>query len=575
MPPDFTRQDTGPEEKTRRVCGAASAKAEASMAERGAAKGMAGIRRRLPLWAANLFVFSLLFCTVTAYFLWQIHQAEEDFLSHVREHAVLMAEVIQLSVRGSVLSKQAAEEILDAFLSNTARFVDYLDQVEPFSAEELTAFSQEAGLAGIAIHRKSGNDVEGPTEWLPKESPARAQGTGLRHLPAERLYLFSVSGQGETGRVMVGMSDAQVRTIQEHLGLDNVIRTLGGVPGMRYVRLATPSTAEENALETAVVTMKDEGGIRVAEARVPMDGKEIAVALDARYLDRSIARLWRDFFIFSTSLAFLGIILSLILYRRQAAHLAQVQEFDRQLALERENAALGRSAAAIAHEVRNPLNVLGMGLQRLLMEADELRDANRHLVDIMLEAVNRANTSVEGLLRYARPQRPLKKEMRLDVLVEDILHLYARRCEESGITVSRRITFRKPIPGDPGLLGQVVENLLKNAIEAQPAGGAIHVEVSAGKGHGVCLRVKNRGFSLKPEEAERIVEPYFTTKADGTGLGLTISRRIVQAHGGRLTVRVPEPGTVEISVWLPGVVAAKGTEAEYKGEAPVNEDSDR
>ncbi len=132
MPPDSTRQDTGPEEKTRRECGAASAKAEASMAERGAAKGMAGIRRSLPLWAANLFVFSLLFCTVTAYFLWQVHQAKEDFLSHVREHAVLMAEVIQLSARGSVLSKQAAEEILDAFLSNTARFVDYLDQVEPF-----------------------------------------------------------------------------------------------------------------------------------------------------------------------------------------------------------------------------------------------------------------------------------------------------------------------------------------------------------------------------------------------------------------------------------------------------------
>ena len=563
MPPDFTSQDTGPEKKTRRVCGAASAKAEASMAERGAAKGMAGIRRSLPLWAANLFVFSLLFCTVTAYFLWQVHQAKEDFLSHVREHAVLMAEVIQLSVRGSVLSKQAAEEILDAFLSNTARFVDYLDQVEPFSAEELTAFSKEAGLAGIAIHRTSGDDVEGPTEWLPKDSPARAQGTGLRHLPAERLYLFSVSGQGEPGRVMVGMSDAQVRTIQEHLGLDNVIRTLGGVPGMRYVRLATPSPVEKKALESAVVTMKEEDGIRVAEARVPMDGKEIAVALDAGYLDRSIARLWRDFFIFSTSLAVLGIILSLILYRRQAAHLAQVQEFDRQLALERENAALGRSAAAIAHEVRNPLNVLGMGLQRLLMEADELRDANRHLVDVMLDAVTRANTSVEGLLRYARPQRPLKKEMRLDLLVEDILHLYAHRCEESGITASRRITFHKPIPGDPGLLGQVVENLLKNAIEAQPTGGAIHAEVSAGQGHGVCLKVRNRGFPLKPEEAERIVEPYFTTKADGTGLGLTISRRIVQAHGGRLTVRVLEPETVEISVWLPGAVAGKRTEAEH------------
>jgi signal transduction histidine kinase len=146
-----------------------------------------------------------------------------------------------------------------------------------------------------------------------------------------------------------------------------------------------------------------------------------------------------------------------------------------------------------------------------------------------------------------------------------MLHLYARRSEESGIALSRRITCKRPILGDPGLLGQVAENLLKNAIEAQPAGGAIHVEVSAGQGQGVCLKITNRGFSLGPDEAERILEPYFTTKADGTGLGLTISRRIVEAHGGRLTIQVPEPGTVEISVWLPGAGTEKGTaEEKYK-----------
>jgi len=522
---------------------------------------MAGIRRGLPLWAANLFVFSLLFCVVTAYFLWQIHQAKEDFQSHVKEHAVLVAEVIQLSARGGVLSKQAAEEILDAFLGNTARFVHYLDKVEPFTVEELTAFSQEAGLAGIGIDRGSGDSVEGPPEWLPDHDPARPPGAGLQHLPKERLYLYSWSDEEGLGRVMVGMSDAQVRTIQEHLGLDNVIRTLARIPRIGYVRVITPPEAGSRTRETSSVTMKQDAGLRVAEARVPMDGKEIAVALDAGYLDRAIGRLWRDFFVFSAALASLGIMLSLILYRRQVAHLAQVQGFDRQLALTRENAALGRSAAAIAHEVRNPLNVLSMGLQRLLIEGRELSDDHRHLVDLMLDGVKRANASVEGLLRYARPQKPSKKEMRLDRLVEDMLHLYGRRCEESGIAVSQRITYRKSIPGDPGLLGQVAENLLKNAIEAQPDGGAIHVEVSAGKDQGVFLKVTNRGFSLGLEKAERILEPYFTTKADGTGLGLTISRRIVEAHGGRLTVRVSEPGTVEISVWLPAAGAGKGTTA--------------
>ncbi|HIJ20124.1 MAG TPA: GHKL domain-containing protein [Deltaproteobacteria bacterium] len=110
--------------------------------------------------------------------------------------------------------------------------------------------------------------------------------------------------------------------------------------------------------------------------------------------------------------------------------------------------------------------------------------------------------------------------------------------------------------GDPDLLGQVAENLLKNAIEAQPEGGSIRLTVEK-EGEDACFRVRNAGFDLKPEEADRIFDPYFTTKADGTGLGLTISRRIVEAHGGHMEVSVPETGMVEISVCLPAPKSAK------------------
>jgi signal transduction histidine kinase len=238
------------------------------------------------------------------------------------------------------------------------------------------------------------------------------------------------------------------------------------------------------------------------------------------------------------------------LYRYQAAHLKEVRRFERELGLERENAALGRAAAAIAHEVRNPLNTLGMGLQRLQMEARGLSPDEEHRVGLMLDAVHRANSSMDGLLRYARPRRPAMQPMRLDRVVEDLLDLQSPQCEAQGITVSRDIPFRKSIPGDPDLLGQVVENLLKNAVEAQPGGGFIHVTVAA-EHREACLKVRNAGFSLSPEDADQILEPYYTTKTDGTGLGLSISRRIATAHGGRMAVAVPEPGIVEISVCVP------------------------
>ncbi len=246
----------------------------------------------------------------------------------------------------------------------------------------------------------------------------------------------------------------------------------------------------------------------------------------------------------------------------------QVQQFERQISSERENASLGRSAAAIAHEIRNPLNALGMGLQRLRMEGDEIAEDHRHLIDLMLDSVKRANGSVEGLLRYARPQNASKREMRLDLLAEDMLDLYTAHARELGIGVSRKITFRESILGDPDLLGQVAENLLKNAIEAQPEGGFIQLTVER-KNEEACFRVKNGGFALNPDEADRILNPYFTTKVDGTGLGLTISRRIVEAHGGRMEVSVPKTGVVEISVCLPAPRSVIKSAARKRGKEEV------
>ena len=114
----------------------------------------------------------------------------------------------------------------------------------------------------------------------------------------------------------------------------------------------------------------------------------------------------------------------MILYRYQSNHLNEVKEFERRLSAERENASLGRAAAAIAHEIRNPLNTLGMGLQRLQLEGSEIAADHQRLIHLMLAAVGRANSSVQGLLKYARPRKPEKKPVRLDLIADNILQFY-------------------------------------------------------------------------------------------------------------------------------------------------------
>ncbi len=513
-------------------------------------KAVAENRHRIPLWLANLIVFALLFFAVTGYFFWQTRQARNQFFANVRENAHLVAEIVQLSAHGSVLSKKAAEQILETFLGNTARFIDYLDQVEPFTSTELTAFAEEAGLLGIRIKRAKGKDVEGPPGWIGNRHFGCGDEPKLEYITKDHRYLFSLPTETPPGCLTAGITDKQIRIIQEHLGLKNVIRTLSELPRMRYVRMETPDRPHKDGNGTPEVRILGKEKSRIAEARVPMDDRTLAVALDAGYLARNVSRIWRDFFLFSAALGVLGAFLSFILYRYQAKHLTQVKAYERHLSEERENASLGRAAAAIAHEIRNPLNTLGMGLQRLRFEGSDITPDHQRLIQLMLDAVNRANSSVKSLLKYARPRTPAKEPVRLDRVADDILQLYSRRCESSGISVHRNITFKEVVSADPELLKQVMENLVKNAVEAQPRGGAVHLNIEKA-GSNVCISVENAGFLLKPEEASRILDPYFTTKADGTGLGLTISRKLVEAHGGHMSVEAWETGMIKIAVFLP------------------------
>lgn len=261
---------------------------------------------------------------------------------------------------------------------------------------------------------------------------------------------------------------------------------------------------------------------------------------------------------------------SIIAYLRYMIE-TRTRRYERQLSKEREDAVLGRAAAAIAHEVRNPLNALAMGLQRLQIEAGELGPEHRQLLDLMLNSVHRTNGIIEALLRHSRPPRPKMQLFDLGRIVQELLVLYQSQCEELGIDVRQTISYSNPVSGDPDLLKQVIENLIRNAIEAQRDGGYLGVELK-GKSQGIVLSFRNGGFPLPPHEAEHIFEPYFTTKAQGTGLGASIARRIVMAHGGQMSVQTNGKGHVEICVYLPftqGILSIPhGKEGQVPDENP-------
>ncbi len=228
----------------------------------------------------------------------------------------------------------------------------------------------------------------------------------------------------------------------------------------------------------------------------------------------------------------------------------EVIEIERKLEESRRLSALGRMAAGIAHEIRNPLGTM-RGFAQLFVRKFEGRPTEQEHARMMVDEVDRLDRTISSLLKFARPRDPEPEKVRLDCLVTET----ARFMSDDFIT--RGIDFHLDLPenevsimADPDLLRQVLLNLLHNALSATGRDGRIEAAVTA-RADGAVIRVSDSGCGMTSEERERMFDPFFTTRKDGTGLGLAVVHQIVSSHRGHIEVEtVPGSGTT-VRVLLP------------------------
>jgi len=198
-------------------------------------------------------------------------------------------------------------------------------------------------------------------------------------------------------------------------------------------------------------------------------------------------------------------------------------------------AAVGNIISHIAHEIKNPLMIIG-GFSRQLLKADQLDDKGRQKLAIITEEVERLESLMSDMRDFSRPP-PLKQEPgHIGQLVRDIEALYADTLKEQNIEL--HLELPETLPScrfDKQQLKQVLVNLVKNAAEAMPRGGEINLSVQMQRPY-LEIRVQDTGEGISPEVVENIFTPYFTTKTKGSGLGLAISHNIITAHKGEITV---------------------------------------
>jgi signal transduction histidine kinase len=212
-------------------------------------------------------------------------------------------------------------------------------------------------------------------------------------------------------------------------------------------------------------------------------------------------------------------------------------------------------AAGVAHEIRNPLNAMSMGLQRLKREFPPLEESKKgeyiSFTEVILKEIRRVNEIIEQFLTLSRPFQLDLRISSLEELLKNLITLFQEETSSQGIHLQAEIHPDLPlIKMDPERLTQAFINIMKNGMEAMQQGGTLHIETHSFKDH-VEVVISDSGSGIPPDQMEKIFNYYYTTKEKGSGLGLPIAHRIIEAHGGQLKMESQVGVGTKATVTLP------------------------
>jgi two-component system sensor histidine kinase HydH len=213
-------------------------------------------------------------------------------------------------------------------------------------------------------------------------------------------------------------------------------------------------------------------------------------------------------------------------------------------------AAVGQLAAGVAHEVRNPLTSIKM-LVEAALRAPDTQALSRDDLEVIHGEIKRLESTAQGFLDFARPPRPERTVSDLRAIITQSVELVRARARQQGVTLEVKLPDSAlTAEVDHGQIRTVLVNLYLNALDAMPRGGRLEAAAEQVAEYAV-VRVADTGSGVAAAVAARLFTPFVSTKATGTGLGLTISRRIIEEHGGDITAgNRPEGGAV-FTVTLP------------------------
>jgi signal transduction histidine kinase len=281
-------------------------------------------------------------------------------------------------------------------------------------------------------------------------------------------------------------------------------------------------------------------------AKVVVLGKNdrgvLRVGLSTEKVEQIIEADQRNIVLFSLLLLVFGGVGITFIYRMENRHLARVRQMEERIHQSEKLSSLANLAAGVAHEIRNPLNAIGMAIQRLQREFSperpEMQEEYYRFTDVLRGEVGRVNKIIDQFLFFARPAQLELQAVQVKDILKDLILLSREAAEQQRITLEEDIEPDLPLLRlDRQRIHEALWNLIHNSLQAMPTGGRLHLSGKLREGREVLIQISDTGEGIPEKNLNRIFDYYFTTKEKGMGLGLPLAHKIIQEHGGFIEVK--------------------------------------
>ncbi len=573
---------------------------------------MISIMRRVFLPRHFLASGLLLLILASLYVFFEAHRLQRELLRQTQDKGTALAKAMETSVKNAIVGNALLEDLIRQRLVDNARLIDQLllsRHVDQALLEEISAMNRLqkidlldeqgrpwklAALSTAIAKEKTKHETLQPNQttisyawgkrWrLPTEKTKEKTGEpppGVKDKGFWKGSAFgvAVSARSFPGIIAIHANADYIFNFEKAIGVQSQIEDLGRQSDSEFVsfldsdlnivahtdrrrigqREKEPLVLRAKVDRQLFSQIVDGGGKRSLEVVKPVALDEsnlgfLKIGLSLGSMEVAWRNSVRAIVILGLAILAAGILGMAAIFHNQNSHLVEVKALEAEVAHRERLSALGNLAATVAHEVRNPLNAISMGLQRLRMEFQptEDRDQYSHLTELMLGETHRLNSIVEQFLSLARPIEIQAETLPVPEILKELAALEDSDAQRSHVQI--RVIAAADLPAlkaDPNHLTQVLLNLMLNGLQAMPEGGTLTLEAKTSNSN-FLIAVTDTGTGIAPENLSRIFEPYFTTKPQGSGLGLAISRRIIEAHGGTITVSNQAGGGCRFEVSLP------------------------